>query len=280
MSLPRPDENSVVVVTGASAGTGRELARQLGARGHALVIVARRKGRLEEVAAELRDRHDVRVDVHPCDLADQDARDGLIAALRSDGRFVAALCNDAGQGTYGRLQELPFEQEIEQVRVNVDALFELTGAVLPEMVSRGTGAILNVGSLAGFQPLPRNVTYGATKAFVNSFSQGLNADLAGSGVSCTVLCPGPVASEFFDAAEVPSWTRAGPKFLWASPAEMAKACIGAMEKGKRMVYPRFTWGVTALGGRILPRQVLLPATGRVLDMWVKAAQRGRADPPA
>jgi short-subunit dehydrogenase len=212
----------------------------------------------------------VRVDVHSCDLADAAARASLIQALAQDGRFIAGLCNAAGLGSYGRVQNVEIDRELQQVRVNVDAVFELTAAVLPEMVRRRSGAILNIGSLAGFQPLPRNATYAATKAFVNSFSQGFHNDLSGTGVSCTVLCPGPVDTEFFTAAKVPTWSGAGPAFVWSSPSEMAQASITAMLDGKRIVIPRRSWKLAAAGGGVVPRQVLLPAIGHILGRMVGA----------
>lgn len=268
MSLPPPEDGNKVLVTGASTGTGRELARQLAMRGYRVAVAARRRDHLQQLADEVNAGSAGQIEVHACDLSDEAQRNQLIEEVRSDGRFVTGLCNDAGLGTFGKFQEREFEREHQQVRVNVVTVHHLTGAFLPEMVKRRSGAILNVGSLAGFQPLPGSTTYGATKAFVNSFSQGLNADLAGTGVSCTVLCPGPVASEFFNSANLPRWTWAGPRFLWATPAEMATASIEGMLKGRRMVYPRFTWGVAALGGRVMPRQVLLPTISRVIDSWV------------
>jgi short-subunit dehydrogenase len=273
MSLPPPQADSYVLVTGASSGTGRELARALAARGYDLAVVARRTDRLDQLAAELRSDHGVRVDVRSCDLADAAARASLIRAVVRDGRFVAGLCNAAGLGTYGRVQDGEIDRELQQVRVNVDAVFELTAAVLPEMVARRAGAILNVGSLAGFQPLPRNATYAATKAFVNSVSQGFHNDLLGTGVSCTVLCPGPVDTEFFTAANVPTLAGAGPRFVWSSPTEMAQAGITAMLDGKRIVIPRRSWTLAAVGSGVVPRLVLLPAIALVLGRMVGARPR-------
>jgi uncharacterized protein len=273
MPLPPPTDDSLCLVTGASSGTGAELARGLAKRGYALAIVARRRERLDALADELRNTHGARVDVRPCDLADTAARAQLVSDIKADGRFVAGLCNDAGVGTYGRFHQLDPEGERRQVLVNVDALFDLVTAFLPDMVSRGKGAILNLGSLAGFQPLPGNVTYGATKAFVNSLSEGLHADLAGTGVSCTVVCPGPVATGFFEAASFPTWLRAGPRFLWASPTEMAEGGIGGMLTGKRVVIPRLTWKIAAVGGRVAPRAVLLPTVGTIFDRWIAATRR-------
>jgi short-subunit dehydrogenase len=273
MALPPPADDSLCVVTGASSGTGGALARGLAARGYSVAVVARRRERLEALAEELRTAHGVRVDVFPCDLSDAAARAQLVDDIQSDGRFVVGLCNDAGLGTFGRFQRLDLQRERQQVLVNVEAVFDLVSAFLPGMVARGQGAILNVGSLAGFQPLPGCVVYGATKAFVNSLSEGLHADLAGTGVSCSVLCPGPVRSGFFDSAGVPRWLGAGPKFLWATPEEMAENSIQAMLTGKRVVIPRFTWGVSAVGGRVAPRGALLPVVREVIDRWVAASHR-------
>ena len=273
MTLPPPAPNSLCVVTGASSGTGAELARELASRGHALAIVARRRDRLEALAEDLRQAHGVQVDVRPCDLSEAFARRQLIRELQSDGRFVAGLCNDAGLGTFGRFQALDQARENQQVRVNVDAVFELVTAFLPAMIARRSGAILNVGSLAGFQPLPSSVTYAATKAFVNSFSEGLQTDLVGTGVSCSVLCPGPVGTEFFESAGVSRWKWAGPRLLWASPQEMARASVEAMLSGKRVVIPRVMWTLSALGGRVLPRALLLRTVSGVIDRWVSAAHR-------
>ena len=276
MTLPPPATDSFCVVTGASSGTGAALARELASRGHAVTLVARRRERLEALAQDLRNGYGVQVDVRPCDLSDASAREQMIGELRADGRFVAGLCNDAGLGTFGRFQDLEYAREHQQVRVNVEAVFELVGAFLPAMVARRTGAILNVGSLAGFQPLPSSVTYAATKAFVNSFSEGLQTDLVGTGVSCTVLCPGPVGTEFFESAGVSRWAWAGPRLLWASPEEMARASVEGMLSGKRVVIPRFTWTLSALGGRVLPRSLLLRAVSGVIDRWLGAADRHEA----
>jgi short-subunit dehydrogenase len=273
MPLPPPTDDSLCLVTGASSGTGAELARGLAKRGYAVAIVARRREKLDALADDLRHTHGARVDVRVCDLADTAARARLVSDIKADGRFVVGLCNDAGCGTYGRFQRLDPEGERQQVRVNVDAVVDLVTAFLPDMVSRGTGAILNIGSLAGFQPLPGNVTYGATKAFVNSFSEGLHADLAGTGVSCTVVCPGPVATGFFEAASYPTWLRAGPAFLWSSPTEMAEGGIAGMLTGKRVVIPRLTWKVAAMGGRVVPRAVLLPVVRAVFDRFIAGSRR-------
>ena len=258
MSLPHPDSGSTVLITGASSGIGTELARQLAARGHNLVLVARRKERLEELASEIRQANGVEVDVRKADLSVQAQRTRLINALRDGERHVAAVCNNAGFSTYGKFQELALEGELEQVRLNVVALHELTGAFLAPMLERGQGAVLNVASIAGMQPLPKQATYGATKAFAVSFSEAVHTDLAGTGVSCTALCPGPVRTEFTEVAGMTEAEAAAPDFVFLGPAEVAKAGIEGMVRGKRIVFPSVAHHAVGVAGRFAPRSVLLP----------------------
>lgn len=249
-------------MTGASAGIGAAIARQLAERGYHVTLVARREERLRELAAELASDHGAEAAVDPCDLGDEGARRRLITNVGRRKRRVTVLVNNAGFGSFGKLWELAAEREREQVRLNVAALHDLTLAFLPAMVERGSGAILNVGSTAGFQPLPGNSTYAATKAFVNSFSEALHAELDGTGVGCTVLCPGPVATEFTEASGVGHLDSAGPGFLWGGPEEVARAAVEGIEQGKRVVMPRAADRVQGVLGRYTPRSVLLPVVRR------------------
>ena len=258
MSLPTPEPSTTVVITGASSGIGTELARQLAERGYNLVLVARRRERLEELAGTLRARHGVAVDLDETPVGDADARARLIGSLHGGERKVVGLCNNAGFGTYGRFQRLDFEREQEEVRVNVQAVHHLTGALLPRMLERGAGAILNVASVAGFQPIPYQATYSATKAFVLAFSEALHTDLLGTGVSCTALCPGPTKTEFVEVAEMQGLESTAPGFLWQSADEVAREAIEGMVHGRRAVIPGATNKVTAQAGRLTPRSVLLP----------------------
>ena len=262
MSLPLPSPQSTVVITGASAGIGAELARKLAARGHHLTLVARREDRLRDLATELERDYGVEAAVDACDLGDAEARSHLIELVRRRKRRVVGLCNNAGFGSYGRFWQLDLDRETEEVRLNVEALHELTGAFLPDMVARRSGAILNTGSLAGFQPQPSNATYAATKAFVNSFSEALHAELAGTGVSCTVVCPGPVKTEFAEAAGVGHLDGSGPSFLWATAEQVAERAVDGMVNGKRTVLPTVTDQVASTLGRYTPRSVLLPVVQR------------------
>jgi len=265
MSLPPPDPNATVLITGASSGIGAELARLLAERGHNVTLVARRRQHLTELADELTGRHDITADVHAVDLGDAAERRKLLAAVRAGGRHVAGLCNNAGFGSFGWFSQLDQESERQEVRVNVLALHELTGEFLPAMIERDAGAILNVGSIAGAQPLPGNATYAATKAFVNSFSEALHAELAGSGVSCTLLTPGPVKTEFSERAGIADVEASSPGFAWETAHDVARAAVEGMEKGRRVVVPGLPAKLTSAGGRFAPRTLLLPAAKMVMS---------------
>jgi short-subunit dehydrogenase len=265
MSLPPPDPDATVLITGASSGIGAELARLLAERGHNVTLVARRRPQLTELAEELTGRHGVSADVHAVDLGDAAERRKLLSAVRTAGRHVAGLCNNAGFGSFGWFSQLDQERERQEVRVNVVALHELTGEFLPAMIERGAGAILNVGSIAGAQPLPGNATYAATKAFVNSLSEALHAELHGSGVSCTLLTPGPVKTEFSERAGVADIEASSPGFAWETPQDVARAAVEGMEKGRRVVVPGLPAKLTSAGGRFAPRTLLLPAAKMVMS---------------
>lgn len=262
MSLPSPRDDVTALVTGASSGIGGEIARELARRGHHLTLVARRKERLDELAAEVQRESGAEATVDPCDLGNPDERAALIDRLRRRKRWVAVLVNNAGFGTYGKFWQIDPGREREEVRLNVEALHDLTVAFVPYMVERGSGAVLNVGSTAGFQPLPGNATYSATKAFVNTFSEALSGELAGTGVTCTVVCPGPVATEFQEASGIGHLSSAGPGFIWSSPQEVAKAAVHGMDQGRRSVLPAPGDKVVGVLGRYTPRTVLLPVMRR------------------
>jgi short-subunit dehydrogenase len=263
MSLPDPKPNDTVLITGASAGIGTELARQLAERGHNLTLVARRRERLDELAEELRRIHGTHCDVHAVDLVDDAARAALIDALQNGERHVATVCNNAGYGSFGRFWEMPRDSETKMVRLNCEVLVDLTHAFLPAMVQRGEGAVLEVGSMAAFQPTPWNSTYSATKAFVLAFSEGVSAELTSTGVSLTVLCPGPVETEFADVAGVGDLEAGLPDFLSQSAAEVARAGIHGMERGKRVVFSGLPHRFVAQAGRFTPRSALLPIVNKI-----------------
>ena len=255
MPLPAPSENSTALVTGASSGIGAEIARALAERGHGVTLVARREDRLTALAEEIEAKLHVGTDAIGCDLSDASARDRLIAEIRARGLDVAILVNNAGFGSAGRFQELDLDGELRMVRTNVEAVVHLCGEYVPGMIDRGEGAVLNVASTAAFQPLARQSTYSASKAFVLGFTEALSSDLKDTGVTATALCPGPVLTEFpenagIDAEDV-------PKFVLTSPEHNAAAAVSAMDKGKRVVVPGRLNLASAAAGHYTPRSVLL-----------------------
>jgi len=262
MALPPPSYGSTVLVTGASSGIGADLARQLAERGYNVTLSARRRERLEELADELREAHDVHVDVETCDLGDATARRKLTGKLRAGEREVVGVCNNAGFGSVGRFLELDLERETDVVRLNIEAVHELTGAFLPRMVEQGSGAILNVASTAAFQPLPGFATYAASKAFVHSFSEAVHSELSGTGVSVTSLCPGFTKTEFEEAAGAEEEASKFPDFTWMESEDVARQGIEGMLAGRRTVVPGVVNKVLSTSGRYTPRTVLLPLIGR------------------
>ncbi|WP_024446137.1 SDR family NAD(P)-dependent oxidoreductase [Mycolicibacterium iranicum] len=257
MPLPTPSPTTTAVVTGASSGIGADLARELAARGHGLTLVARREDRLRDLADELSGT--VRVEVIACDVADAEARADLLAEVERRGLTTDILINNAGIGTIGPVVDSTPEAEINQVRVNVEAVIDLTTRAVQQMVPRARGAILNVGSTAGFQPFPGQSGYAATKAFVRSYTDGLRGELAGTGVTVAALHPGPVRTEFLETAGMDERTFAAafPKFLWIPSRDVAKKGIEALESG-RSVIPGWQNEIPARVFEFLPRKLLLP----------------------
>jgi short-subunit dehydrogenase len=240
------------VVTGASSGIGEALARQLAARGHRLWLVARRGDRLTELARELRRRHRVEVEIRPCDLAD---RDGRAALCRELARLeVEVLANNAGFTTCGVLAEGDPLREAQEVEVNVVAMHELTLAVLPGMLARERGTILITGSTAGMQPVPSAATYAASKAFANTFAESLHDELRGTGVSCTLLAPGPVRTEFM-AVGGASHLEERRWFAWKSPQSVARAGLRGARRGRRIAVPGAMAKLQGAAGRYLPHEL-------------------------
>jgi short-subunit dehydrogenase len=193
MSLPPPTATTTAVVTGASAGIGADIARELAARGYGVTLVARREDRLQDLAAELSGK--VRVEVIACDFADASQRAALFDTVAERGLHIDILVNNAGIGIVGAVVDSTVEAEIAQVRVNVEAVIDLTTRAVQQMVPRGRGAILNVGSGSGFIPTPGQAGYAGTKAFTHIYGEGLRGELAGTGVTIATICPGPVQTE-------------------------------------------------------------------------------------
>ena len=255
MALPPPQPDSTCMITGASSGIGTEFARQLAAKGHGVLLVARREDRLRALADDLRRLHGIRAEVIAADLEDSAAVAALPAQVAERGLDVEVLVNNAGFTTVGDVHENP-DRQLGMVRVNVEALLALTCEYLPGMVERGRGAVIQVASVASFQPIPVQAVYAATKAFVRSFSEAVSAELKGTGVTMTALCPGPVATEFLEADGFKNESP-GPSFIWSTPADVAKAGIEGAEKGKRVVIPGIGNRATAMFGTHGPRAITL-----------------------
>ncbi|WP_067834700.1 SDR family NAD(P)-dependent oxidoreductase [Nocardia lijiangensis] len=256
MSLPTPTPGARAVVTGASSGIGAALAEGLAQRGYSLILVARREDRLRELAGRLTTRHGVEAEIRAVDLSDRDARAKLCDELAA--REIVVLCNNAGFATYGELAAANPDRERQQVELNSVAVHDLTLATLPGMMRRAAGAILITGSTAGNQPGPNNATYAASKAFANALAESLHGELAGTGVECTLLAPGPVRTEYAEAAEVPNLDRLVPGPLWVSAEKVAAEAIAGMAAGRRRVIPGVFAKVQTVGGQYTPRALVGP----------------------
>jgi len=251
------------LITGASSGIGAEIARELARRGRGVTLVARREERLHELAQELVDDYGLRAETIGCDVTDEDGRERLRSELAGHGLEVEVLVNNAGFGSGGAFVELDGATEASMVRTNCEALVALTSDYLPDMVERGRGAILNLGSLIAFQPVPYQATYGATKAFVLAFTEAVHEELRGMGVTVTALCPGPVRTEFGEAGGFGGADERIPSWMWLSPDEVARAGVEGLERGRRVVVPGPLNQAGALSGQHFPRGVLLPLLRRL-----------------
>ena len=258
--LPAPGPDRIAVVTGASSGIGAAIARELGQRGHNLLLVARTAGPMEEIREELAASHpEVTVEIRPCDLADIDARGMLIEEL--EGRDVHIIINSAGVATFGEFRKLDPAYERTQFELNATALFELTAAVLPGMVASGDAGIVNVGSVAGNAAIPNNATYVGTKAMVNTFTESLHYELKGTGVRCTLLAPGPVREEVKEDAARTIVDRATPDFVWTTYPDCATETLDALAANKLRVVPGGLSKVANVISTYLPRRMTAPVMG-------------------
>ncbi len=231
--------SSWAVVTGASGGLGEAYARELASQGSNVVLVARSVDKMEVLATELTAAHGVETMVLQCNLSDPAERTALVAKL--DALEIHTLVNNAGFGTMGMLGELERSRVVNEVELNVVALTQLTHAVIPKMVARGKGAIINVASLAAFQPMPQMATYAATKSYVLNFTSALWGEMEGTGVRVVCICPGPTETSFFDNAgngDVMKQRR--------SPEQVVATTFNALRAGKPYV-------VDGLGNKVLSK---------------------------
>jgi short-subunit dehydrogenase len=241
------------LVTGASIGIGADFARQLAARGCNLVIASRTEARLRALADELVAQYGVAVEVIAIDLAAPGAGQRLFEDVRARGLDIDVLVNNAGLGMYGGFADQSLEQIRGMLRLNIDTLTDLTHLFLPGMRQRGFGIILQVGSIASFMPGPLYAAYSGSKAYVLSLGEALNQELKGSGVSCTVLCPGVTATEFFNAAGQNNRYSFYQRLVMMPSNEVARIGIEAALRGKASVVPGLVNKLQVFGLRLSPR---------------------------
>jgi short-subunit dehydrogenase len=264
LALPAPDPGSTAVVTGASSGIGEQIARQLAAGGHNVVLVARSENLLDAIAQELSSEHGVQAHVIAADLSDAEARDLAVGKIERLELDVEILVNSAGFGVYEPFAESPHEREMEQVRLLVEAPTDLTHRWLPGMVARKRGAIINLSSTAGFQPLPYNAGYAAAKAHTLLLSEALHTEVKEFGVTVTAVCPGPVKTGF-QAASDPGFADKLPKGTWVPADKVAAKALRAADRGKRSVVPGGL-GVKLFFGpnRYMPTPLVLAVSKRLM----------------
>jgi hypothetical protein len=250
-------------VTGASSGIGAEVARELARRGHHLTLAARREERLRSLAGEIANDLGGEAAVIACDLSEPAERLRLLSEISSSGRAVELLVNNAGFGGGGDFASSDTDRTLKMVRLNVEAVVDLAGRVVEGMVRRGRGAIVNIASTAAFQPLPGQAAYAASKAFVLSFSEAIQTELAGSGVSVTAVCPGPVRTEFVDIAGLGDVEDRTPDLIWMSAADVARDAVSGADRGKRVVVPGPINRAGSIAGQHLPRALALPLMKRI-----------------
>lgn len=262
----------VTLVTGASSGLGVEFARQCRARGDALVLVARRRDRLDALAAELGGSH-----VFPFDLAEPGAPTRLMKEIEAQGLAVETLINNAGFGLAGRFADQSGERQSGMIDLNVRALTELCRLALPPMLERRHGFLLNVASTAAFQAGPNAAVYYASKAYVLSLTEALHQEAKGTGVHVTALCPGPVATEFFEVAGSADGRLAK---MGADPVGVVRAGLHGLASNRAIVIPGLMNKVTAQSNRLLPRAAMRRIVASIkssptIPHRARTASRGR-----
>ena len=243
-----------VLITGASAGIGAELAREFARHGHDLTLVARRREALAELAAELTRDHGVDVKIIAQDLAQPGGPAAVVKAAQAGGQTIGVLVNNAGISETGPFVEAPTERLLALIDLNVRAMTEMTHRVLPGMVERGAGRVLNVSSMSAFQPLPTMGTYAASKVFVLSLTEALSEELRGTGVTVTALCPGFTQTDMMDEIQAgSSVVRRIPKQMLSKPADVAALGYRATMSGQTVAVPGLPNQIGAAWAQVTPR---------------------------
>lgn len=253
-----PDDR-YTLITGASSGIGECFARALARRGHNLVLTARSEGKLSHLAADLVREHSIRAEAISADLSVRDAAPQLAAILNERSLSISVLVNNAAFGARGEFWHLPLDRQMAMVRLNVNALAELTYLLLPTMVERGEGAIINVSSTVSFQPMAYTATYAATKAFVTSFSMGLAEEVRPHGIRVVTLCPGGTQTNFFKAGNY--GVRNLPGGL-QDPNEVVEDALRTLDGGGGLVIPRLLNKLGVFVQRLGPRETIAKLAAR------------------
>ncbi len=248
-------QRQTALVTGGSGGIGFEIAKVLARTGFDLVLVARKRDTLEAAAGQLEGKFDGMVQVFAADLRRPDAPQEIYDFLHNENIPIEVLVNNAGFGLGGEFVDTKLQRELEMIQVNISALTHLTKLFLPAMIKRKSGRVLNVASTAAFQPGPLMAVYYATKAYVLSFSQALAEEVRDTGVTVTVLCPGPTATDFAASAEVGS-SRLFSAFGLAQPDDVAEFGVAAMMHGRRIAIPGIKNKIVAQSSRFAPRAIV------------------------
>jgi short-subunit dehydrogenase len=244
------------LITGASSGIGLELARLFARDGYDLVLVARSVAKLDGLSVELSARHGIRCRTIGADLGSPDAPGAIAETLRQAALRPNVLVNNAGFGAYGAFTTIDVRTTLDLLQVNVVGLTHLTRLLLPEMLARGAGRVLNVASTAAFAPGPFMATYYASKAYVLSLSEALAEELSGTGVTVTALCPGPTPTGFQARAQLPGTRRVGGSRFGTDPATVARAGYDGLMKGRRVVIPGLGTRLLVAAVRFAPRRLI------------------------
>ncbi|MEF8841665.1 MAG: SDR family oxidoreductase [Haloarculaceae archaeon] len=259
-------DRGTALVTGASAGIGKALTERFASEGHDVVLVARREERLRAVADGIEDAHGVAAHVVPADLSNREDRADLYAEVTGRGIEVDYLVNNAGVGTQGKFTEIDLDRDLDLVELNVAAPTHLSKLFVRDMVERGGGGVLTVASTAAFQPGPYMATYYASKAYELSFSQALHEELRGDGVTATVLCSGPVATEFqgrADMTDAPIGRQDGGLIRWMEADDVARMGYRGLAEGRAVVVPGTANRVVRLAAKLLPSSLARKLAMRV-----------------
>jgi hypothetical protein len=255
-----PAKDNFALITGASGGIGACFARALAARGRNLVLVARSKDKLEALRSEIGAKHSLRIEVIEQDLSLEGSAARLATILKDRGIAVDLLVNNAGFGANGEFWKLPLDRQSEMLRLNIVTLTELTHLLLPAMVERRGGGIINISSTASFQPVPYTSVYAATKAYVTSFSMGLAEEVGEYGVKVLALCPGGTATNFWDAGQFSKIDLPGGL---QSPEEVVEVGLRAFDRGRSLAVTRFINRLMIFALRLAPRRLAAQQAGNM-----------------